>query len=136
MTAVITGTVTGMFEVAPVFLDLLKVGKIRALALAAQKRPAALSQVATAADAGLPGFEAASWQGIVAPAEVRTDLVARLNAECVCCNRRGLRRSSMRSVSSAAQIRRTVRAVHPIRERSLGGSDQAFRCENRLSVRS
>jgi tripartite-type tricarboxylate transporter receptor subunit TctC len=56
-------------------------GKLRALAVASDKRFALLPDVPTAAEAGLPGFDASVWWGLVAPAKTSPDIVRQLNAE-------------------------------------------------------
>jgi tripartite-type tricarboxylate transporter receptor subunit TctC len=62
-------------------LPLIKEGKLRALAAAGRKRIAALPDVPTFAEAGLPGVEIGSAVGLVAPAGTPPDIVATLNRE-------------------------------------------------------
>ena len=57
----------------------LKSGALRALAAAAPKRLAAIPEVPTSADAGLPGYEMTTWFGVVAPKGTSPALVAYLN---------------------------------------------------------
>ncbi|HTN26704.1 MAG TPA: tripartite tricarboxylate transporter substrate-binding protein, partial [Burkholderiales bacterium] len=59
----------------------IKGGKIRALGVASPKRIAALPDLPTLAESGLPGFEAWAWQGLVAPAGTPPEVVAKLGAE-------------------------------------------------------
>ena len=59
----------------------IKSGKLRALAVASDKRLELLPDVPTASEAGLPGFEATVWWGLVAPANTPAQIVAQLNAE-------------------------------------------------------
>jgi len=47
------------------------------------KRMSAIPDVPTIAEAGVPGFESGSWQGVIAPAGTPPDVVSRLNAEIV-----------------------------------------------------
>ncbi|HTE14552.1 MAG TPA: tripartite tricarboxylate transporter substrate binding protein [Burkholderiales bacterium] len=61
----------------------IKSGKIRALALGSSKRTLLLPDVPTVAESGLPGFEASTWFGIVAPAATPRDIVVRLHAAIV-----------------------------------------------------
>jgi tripartite-type tricarboxylate transporter receptor subunit TctC len=74
-------------QIPTMFLDLaagapqIKGGKIRALGVASPKRIAALSDLPTLAESGLPGFEAWAWQGLVAPAGTPPEVVAKLGAE-------------------------------------------------------
>jgi len=59
----------------------LRSQRLRALAIGAPQRSALLSEVPTMAEAGLPGFEASVWWGLVAPARTPKEIVAKLNAE-------------------------------------------------------
>ena len=59
----------------------IKAGRLRALAVASDKRLAYLPDVPTAAEAGLPGFRATVWWGVVAPARTPAAVIARLNGE-------------------------------------------------------
>jgi len=59
----------------------IQAGKIRAIAVAAPQRSAALPDVPTAAEAGLPGFEAVLYYGIAAPAGTPRPIVERINKE-------------------------------------------------------
>jgi tripartite-type tricarboxylate transporter receptor subunit TctC len=62
----------------------VKSGKLRALGLASLTRSPILPDVPTIAEAaGMPGFEASIFNGIVAPAGTPRDVVARLHAEIV-----------------------------------------------------
>lgn len=58
----------------------IEAGKLRALAVTTQQRLAALPQVATVSESGLPGYEAAAWFGICAPAGTPAETVAKLSA--------------------------------------------------------
>src|SRR5436190_13894655 len=59
----------------------IQAGKIRAIAVAAPKRAAALPDVPTAAESGLPGFEAVLHYGIAAPAGTPRPIIERINGE-------------------------------------------------------
>ncbi len=63
---------------APV-IEHVNAGTLRALAAAATSRIPGLPNVPTAAEAGLAGFEIATWFGVVAPAKTPADIVQRLN---------------------------------------------------------
>jgi tripartite-type tricarboxylate transporter receptor subunit TctC len=56
-------------------------GKVRALAVAQSRRLARLPSVPTAAEAGLPGYELATWFGLLAPAGTPAEALGRLNSE-------------------------------------------------------
>jgi tripartite-type tricarboxylate transporter receptor subunit TctC len=73
------GQVQLMFDNLPSSLGLIKAGKLRALAVTSASRAAALPDVPTIAESGLPGFEASSWFGILAPAGTPHEVVAKLN---------------------------------------------------------
>ena len=63
-------------------LPQVKAGKLRALAVSSARRWPAVPELPTIAEAaGLPGFEVIGWFGIVAPAGMSPDIVAKLNAE-------------------------------------------------------
>ena len=59
----------------------IRAGRLRALAVASDQRFPLLPDVPTVAEAGLPGFEASVWWGLVAPANTPPEIVRRLNGE-------------------------------------------------------
>ncbi|HET8586015.1 MAG TPA: tripartite tricarboxylate transporter substrate binding protein [Casimicrobiaceae bacterium] len=73
------GQVQLMFDNLPSSLGLIKGGKLRAVAVTSTTRAAALPDVPTIAESGLPGFEASSWFGLLAPAGTPHDVVAKIN---------------------------------------------------------
>ena len=62
-------------------LPLIKSGKLRALAVTSKQSVAALPGVPPLADAGVPGYDASAWQGVIAPAQTPQPILARLNRE-------------------------------------------------------
>jgi tripartite-type tricarboxylate transporter receptor subunit TctC len=56
-------------------------GRLRVLAVGSDRRVPLLPDAPTISEAGVPGFEATVWWGLVAPAKTPADIVARLNAE-------------------------------------------------------
>ncbi len=76
----VAGQIDGLVDNPPLVLGHIKSGTIKALAWAAPQRMAILPDVPTAAEAGLPGFEASSWFALIAPAGTPKEIVARLNA--------------------------------------------------------
>ncbi|MEA3155669.1 MAG: hypothetical protein QOK44_3258 [Betaproteobacteria bacterium] len=62
-------------------LPLVRAGRLRALAVTSLKRSAAIPELPTLDEAGLPGYELTGWSGMAVPAGVRRDIVMRLNAE-------------------------------------------------------
>jgi tripartite-type tricarboxylate transporter receptor subunit TctC len=80
LTDLIGGQVQLMFDNLPSSLAFIKAGKLRALAVTGTTRAAALPETPTVADT-VPGFEASSWFGILAPAGTRRDIVLKINGE-------------------------------------------------------
>jgi tripartite-type tricarboxylate transporter receptor subunit TctC len=79
----IAGQIDGVVDNPPTVIAHIKAGTITALAVAAKQRLAVLPDVPTAAEAGLPGWEASSWFGLVAPAGTPPAVVGRLHSEVV-----------------------------------------------------
>jgi tripartite-type tricarboxylate transporter receptor subunit TctC len=79
----IAGQVQLMMESTNSITPFAKAGRVRALAVTSAKRTTALPDVPTLAESGVPGYEATTWTGIVAPVGLPKALVARLNAELV-----------------------------------------------------
>ncbi len=77
------GRIDVMFDTVPQYEPHLQSGKVRALAVAHRNRLAQLPNLPTTAEAGLPGYELASWFGLLAPAGTPGDAVMRVNAEVV-----------------------------------------------------
>src|SRR5262245_38249947 len=81
LTDVAGGHVQLMFSDVPPALSLIREGKVRALGVSTKERVAALPDLAPIADLGVAGFDAASWQMVVAPAGTPADVVERLHTE-------------------------------------------------------
>jgi tripartite-type tricarboxylate transporter receptor subunit TctC len=77
----VAGQVQLMFDNLPPSLPQIKSGKLRALAVTSATRAPALPDVPTVAESGLPGFEASSWFGLLAPAGTPPTIIAKINAE-------------------------------------------------------
>ena len=65
----------------PTALPHVRSGKLRALAVTSAKRSGLMTEVPTIAESGLPGYEAAGWFGVLAPAGTPPAVVAKLNTE-------------------------------------------------------
>jgi len=83
MISLLGGETDLLYDPVLTSLPHVKAGKIRALAIGAGKRSPLLPEVPTVAESGVPGFEASSWFGIVAPAATPREIVARLHATLV-----------------------------------------------------
>ena len=81
--AVIGGEVQMAIESPPPIVPQVKAGKLRALGAASPKRSPLLPDVPTVSEAGLPGFQAGSWYGFLAPAGTPKPVIDKINAEMV-----------------------------------------------------
>ena len=79
--AVVSNQVQVLFGSMPALLQNAKTDKVRALAVGTAKRSPALPNVPTEAELGYPGFEAALWLGLFAPAGTPKPIIDRLNKE-------------------------------------------------------
>ena len=79
----IAGHVQLNFDAVPVVIGHARQGRLRALAVTSEKRSALLPDIPTVSEAGLPGFDMGTWWGLVAPAAVNKDVVAKLYAEAI-----------------------------------------------------
>jgi tripartite-type tricarboxylate transporter receptor subunit TctC len=75
------GRIDISFGVLGTSLQLIRDGRIRALAVTTEKRAASVPDVPTMAEAGLPGFEASLWFAVVAPAALPAPILERLNRD-------------------------------------------------------
>jgi tripartite-type tricarboxylate transporter receptor subunit TctC len=81
ITDLISGQVQLMMESLNSITPHAKAGRVRGLAVSGPRRSTALPELPTIAEAGVPGYEATTWTGIVAPAGVPKIIVVKLNAE-------------------------------------------------------
>ena len=81
MTAMLSGEVDMVTSTVPATIPHVESGRIRALAVMAPQRVPALKNVPTTAEAGMPELIVMTWYGMFAPANVRPELVERLNGE-------------------------------------------------------
>ena len=72
-----------MFATAASVVGHIKGGKVRALAVTTLKRTQVLPDLPTMDEAGLPGFEASTWHGLVAPAGTPPQAIAKLYAAAI-----------------------------------------------------
>ncbi len=81
VTDLLGGQVQASFSNTVAVIPHIKSGKLKALAVTGEKRLAALPQLSTYAEAGLPDYDPKNWLGIAAPAGTPKDIVARISAE-------------------------------------------------------
>jgi len=75
------GQISLVFSNLPVVLPLARTGRLRGIAVTSAQRVATAAEFPTVAESGLPGFEANTWFGCLAPAGTPADVIGRLNAE-------------------------------------------------------
>ena len=79
----VSGRVTMVIGAAATFLPLVREGRLRAVAVASLRRSSATPELPTIAEAGYPGFDTSSWQGVLVPAATPAPLVRRLHQDLV-----------------------------------------------------
>ena len=77
---VLSGQIEFMFDTIPNSMPRINAGKLRALGVTAAQRSAVAPDLPTIAAAGVPGYEATTWFGLLAPAATPRDVVERLSA--------------------------------------------------------
>ena len=80
-TDILGGQVQMMFDAITTMAPNVRAGKLRALATSGRVRSTVLPDVPTVSEAGVPGYEATIWLGIMAPAKTPKAIVDKLNAE-------------------------------------------------------
>jgi tripartite-type tricarboxylate transporter receptor subunit TctC len=80
-TDVIGGQVQMMFDAITTMAPQVRAGKLRALGTSGKVRSTVLADVPTLSEAGVPGYDAVIWLGIMAPAGTPRAIVERLNNE-------------------------------------------------------
>ncbi len=77
----VAGRIQIVFDQIVAYQSQIRSGKLKVLAVAKSARIPRLPDVPTTAEAGLPGFEASSWFGLLAPKGTPGDVISRLNGE-------------------------------------------------------
>ena len=83
ITAVIGGQIQLCFGASSSVMPMVKAGRLTALATGDSRRSPLLPDIPTVAEAGVPGFHAVIWSGMLAPAKTPTAIIERMNAEVV-----------------------------------------------------
>lgn len=91
-TDVMGGQVELMFDAVTTMAEPIRAGKVKALATTGRQRSDVLPDVPTASEAGVPGYEATIWLGLMAPKGTPKAVVERLNA-------------AVSKISSTAEVR-------------------------------
>jgi len=81
--AVLSGEAQLTYSSIPTILPFVRNGKVRALGVGNAERVPSLPEFPTIAEAGLPGYEAYAWGGMIGPANMPKEIVTRLNREIV-----------------------------------------------------
>ena len=81
MADLVGGQVAIAFDQITSSLPQVEVGKLRALAVTSAKRFPSVPNLPSVAEAGIPGYESVSWNGIAAPAATPKDIITRIQAE-------------------------------------------------------
>ena len=80
---VVSGQVSMTFASILSSLPQVKTGKLKALAVTGSKRSPAAPELPTMIEAGVKGYESATWYGVLAPAKTPKNIVAKLNSDIV-----------------------------------------------------
>ena len=81
ITALIGGETQMAFLSLPPCVPLIQSGRLRGIAIGSARRAAAVPDLPTVAESGLPGFDVSAWNGVLAPRGLPRALVVRLNRE-------------------------------------------------------
>lgn len=81
LTDTIAGTCDVFFASTATSLQHVQAGKLRAIAVTTTRRAAALPDVPTLSESGVPGYDAVLWHGLIGPKGMPREIVARINAE-------------------------------------------------------
>jgi tripartite-type tricarboxylate transporter receptor subunit TctC len=79
--ALLGGHIKVHFSLVPSAINHVRSGKLRAIAIASDKRLPYLPNLPTIAESGFPAYEISSWQGMLAPAGTPTNVIAKINGE-------------------------------------------------------
>ena len=79
----IAGRLDVVFNAPASLLQFVKAGRLRAIAVTSSSRSPLTPELPTVAESGLPGYEANSWHGFLAPARTPRRIVDRIHAETV-----------------------------------------------------
>jgi tripartite-type tricarboxylate transporter receptor subunit TctC len=81
LTDVVAGQIDAMFADVHLVVPHAKAGKLRVLAVTSRERSRAIPETPTVSEAGVPGYAAGTWFGVMAPTGTSVEIIRRLNAE-------------------------------------------------------
>jgi tripartite-type tricarboxylate transporter receptor subunit TctC len=81
LTDLLAGQIDLLFAPAQAVLPHVKAGKLKALATTGARRPETIPDLPTVAEAGLPGYDAVGWFGLLAPVATPKPIVEKISAE-------------------------------------------------------
>lgn len=83
MTDLMSGQISVMFNSIPTVLAQMQAGRMRGIAVGSAKRSPAIPDIPTVAEAGVNGFQYATWYALMGQAAMPKDIIAKINAESV-----------------------------------------------------
>ena len=110
LTDTLAGTTQVFFSSASTIMPQVQAGKLRAIAVTTPKRIAALPNVPTVAESGVPGFEVTLWHGLIGPKGMPSAIVDKINA----------------TVGGALKLKETEEKLQSDGVSPAGGSPQQF----------
>ena len=79
----IAGRLSLVFNAPGSVLPHIRSGRLRAIAVTSSSRSSVMPELPTVSESGLPGYEASTWHGVLAPAKTPRQIVVRFNAEII-----------------------------------------------------
>jgi tripartite-type tricarboxylate transporter receptor subunit TctC len=124
------------FDTIPASVSNIQAKQLNGIAVASTTRSPALPNVPTAAESGLPGYEAVQYYGLAAPAGTPRPIIEKLNAVLrgILAIRRNEAAPPARGQRAGDRHAGRLRRQHGARGRQVGGADQEARIEVRVSV--
>jgi len=122
--AIVAGEMPYTFENLVLVAQQVRQGALRALAVTSAERAPLLPDVPTMSEAGLPGFEAGGWYGLLAPAEIPAGIIPRLHAATVAALaepevKRRIAEMGSPSISSSPDAFRAMIAAETVKWRGV-----------------
>ena len=134
MNDLIAGHIPMMFDNMPAVLPQVQAKAIKAIAVAGAKRATALPDVPTVAESGVPGFEASSWFGLVAPAKTPAPVLAKLESEVDAILKMPdvQKRFTELGAEPGSHFGRSLRTIPRRRNRKMDEDHPVVRCDDQL----